>query len=175
MRRPFTPYRLCTVEHVFVVGLFLASTAAAQISPCDLNQDGQINVVDVQLATNMALGLIPCTATVYASGVCNLVVIQRITNAALGQTCVTGIPAGHSVALNWVASTSPNVKGYYVYRAGTSGGPYTKLATSLAASTSYTDTSVTAGVTYYYVATAVDSNNQESPYSAEAKAVVPSP
>ena len=123
----------------------------------------------------MALGLIPCTATVYAAGVCNSVMVDRVTNAALGQTCVTGIPSGHSVALNWTASISANVKGYYVYRAGTTGGPYTKLAVSLAAGTSYTDTTVAAGQTYFYVATAVDSNNQESPYSAEVNAVIPSP
>ena len=73
------------------------------------------------------------------------------------------------------ASTSANVKGYYVYRSNTSGGPYTKLATSLAAGTSYTDTAVQAGQTYYYIATAVDNNNQESAYSTEVKAVIPSP
>jgi hypothetical protein len=156
--------------------LFLASYAGAQsTNPCDLNLDGQVNIVDVQLATNMALGLIPCTATVYAPGTCNLIVVQRVTNAALGSSCVTGIPTGHSVALTWVASTSTNVKGYYVYRADTPGGPYTKLNTSLAAGTSYTDTTVQAGQTYYYVATALDGNNQESPYSTEVKATVPSP
>ena len=168
---------LVTFKHVFAAGLFLSySSARAQTySACDLNQDGQVNIVDVQLATNMVLGVIPCTATVEAPGVCDLVVVQRITNAALGQTCVTGLPAGHNVALNWVASTSANVKGYYVYRSSTSGGPYTKLATSLAAGNSYTDTTVTAGATYYYVATAVDSNNQESAYSTEVRAVIPSP
>jgi hypothetical protein len=177
MRPPTTLSRLSTLKNVFATGLFLfPSFAGAQsANPCDLNLDGQINVIDVQLATNMALGLSPCIATVVAPGVCDLTVVQRITNAALGQTCVTGLPSGHTVALNWTASTSTNVKGYYVYRAGTTGGPYTKLATSLAAGTSYTDTTVQAGQTYYYVATALDSNNQESPYSTEAKAVIPSP
>jgi hypothetical protein len=155
---------------------FFSSSAGAQTgNACDLNQDGQVNIVDVQLATNMALGLVPCTATVYAAGVCNLVVVQRVTNTALGAACVTGIPAGHSVSLNWVASTSANVKGYYIYRAATAGGPYTKLNVSLAAGTSYTDTTVQAGQTYYYVATAVDTNNQESAYSTEVPATIPTP
>jgi hypothetical protein len=168
---------LATLKHVFAAGCFLLyeSAGAQTTSPCDLNGDGQVNIVDVQLATNMALGLIPCTATVEAAGVCDLVVVQRVTNAALGQTCVTGLPAGHNVALTWTASTSANVKGYYVYRGSVSGGPYTKLATSLAAGTSYTDTTVAAGQTYYYVATSLDTNNQESAYSTEVKAVIPSP
>jgi hypothetical protein len=35
--------------------------------------------------------------------------------------------------------------------------------------------SVTSGQTYYYVATAVDSNNNESAYSSEAVVAVPTP
>jgi fibronectin type 3 domain-containing protein len=41
--------------------------------------------------------------------------------------------------------------------------------------TSYTDTAVQASQTYYYVTTAVDSNNNESIYSNEARATVPTP
>jgi hypothetical protein len=167
------------LKNMFAAALFFCSSSAGAPppppNPCDLNHDGQINILDVQLATNMALGLIPCTATVYAPGVCNLVVVQRVANAALGAPCVTGIPAGHSVSLTWVASTSADVKGYYVYRAATSGGPYTKLSVALAAGTSYTDTAVQAGQTYYYVSTAVDTSNLESAYSNEAKAVIPTP
>jgi hypothetical protein len=57
---------------------------------CDLNNDGTANVIDVQLAINMALGSSPCTASIAAAGVCNVVVVQRVVNAALGGTCVTG-------------------------------------------------------------------------------------
>jgi fibronectin type 3 domain-containing protein len=38
---------------------------------------------------------------------------------------------------------------------------------------SYTDSSVAAGQTYYYVATEVDSTGAESSYSAEVSAAVP--
>ena len=173
----YPPRTLVSILYsVFASSLLLfAPSARAQANTCDLNLDGLVNIVDVQLATNMALGTSPCTATVVAAGVCDFTVVQRVTNAALGQACVTGISSGHSVALSWTASTSANVKGYYVYRSNASGGPYTKLATSLAAATSYTDLTVQAGQTYYYVATAVDNNNQESAYSAEVKAVVPAP
>jgi fibronectin type 3 domain-containing protein len=67
------------------------------------------------------------------------------------------------------------VTGYNVYRASQSGGSYMKLTSFLVTGTSYTDVTVQAGQTYYYVTTAVDSGGNESAYSNEATAVVPSP
>lgn len=84
-------------------------------------------------------------------------------------------PVPHTVSLSWKASTSTNLKGYYVYRADVAGGTYAKLNGSLVSATSYTDSSVASGRTYYYVTTAVDTNNVESTYSNQATAVVPSP
>lgn len=80
----------------------------------------------------------------------------------------------HSVALSWDPSTS-SVVGYNIYRGTQSGGPYSKLNSSLLPGTSYSDASVQSGMTYYYVATAVDSNNQDSAYSNQATAVIPPP
>jgi Abnormal spindle-like microcephaly-assoc'd, ASPM-SPD-2-Hydin/HYDIN/CFA65/VesB-like, Ig-like domain len=85
-----------------------------------------------------------------------------------------GVAPQHSVSLSWAASTSL-VVGYNVYRGGTSGGPYTIINSALDSSTSYTDSSVQAGQTYYYVTTAVDSTGTESSYSNQAQAVIPSP
>jgi fibronectin type 3 domain-containing protein len=85
------------------------------------------------------------------------------------------VPASRSVGLSWTASTSMNVSGYNAYRGTQSGGPYTKLNSSLVTRTAYTDTTVQAGQTYFYVATAVDSNNNESAYSNQAQTSVPSP
>jgi hypothetical protein len=81
-------------------------------------------------------------------------------------------PQTHSVALTWTASTSSGVTGYNAYRSSTSGGPYSKINSALISGTSYTDSSVTAGQTYYYVATAV-ANGVESGYSSETSATVP--
>lgn len=83
------------------------------------------------------------------------------------------LPAKHTVTLSWTASTSSSIIGYKIYRATVSGGPYASLAS--VTGTSYVDSAVSAGGTYYYVTTAVDSSNAESGYSNEATAVVPTP
>jgi fibronectin type 3 domain-containing protein len=78
----------------------------------------------------------------------------------------------HSVALSWNPSTS-TVIGYNVYRGTRSGGPYSKLNSSLLSGNAYTDPNVQSGTTYYYVSTAVDSSNVESTYSNQATAAIP--
>ncbi len=140
---------------------------------CDLNNDGLVDNSDVLLAISMSLGLSPCTADILGPGVCNVIVVQRVINAATSGSCVTG--NAHTVSLTWVASTSLNVAGYTVYRGTTLGGPYTKLNSSLVVVANYIDSTVQAGQTYYYVVTASDTSNNESVYSNEAQAVVPSP
>ena len=80
----------------------------------------------------------------------------------------------HSVGLTWTASTS-SVAGYNVYRSTVSGGPYTKLNSSPVALTSYTDSTVQAGQTYYYTLTSVASGGAESADSTQVSATIPSP
>ena len=80
----------------------------------------------------------------------------------------------HTVGLGWTGSTS-TVSGYNVYRSSTSGGPYSRLNSSLLPGTTFIDNNVQAGQTYFYVTTAVNSNNVESAYSDQAQATVPSP
>jgi len=110
----------------------------------------------------------PVTGTVTGS-------VSLVSNATNSPTTETLSGTGtHVVDLSWQASTS-TVAGYNVYRGTVSGGPYTKVNSSLISGTAYMDTTVQAGQTYYYVATAVDSSNDESTYSTQATAVVPSP
>ncbi len=85
----------------------------------------------------------------------------------------TGIYS-HSVNLTWIASNSPGVLGYNVYRGTISGGPYVEITSSPVSGTSYTDSTVSAGGTYYYVAAAVTQSG-DSGYSDQATAQVPSP
>jgi hypothetical protein len=81
-------------------------------------------------------------------------------------------PVQHSTGLSWGASTSA-VAGYNVYRSTLSGSAYVKINSSLVGGVTYTDSSVSSGTTYYYVATSVDSTGTESVYSNEVSAVIP--
>jgi Abnormal spindle-like microcephaly-assoc'd, ASPM-SPD-2-Hydin len=80
----------------------------------------------------------------------------------------------HQVALSWSASTS-SVVGYNVYRGTVSAGPYTKINSAADAATTYTDTAISAGQTYYYLTTAINSAGEESTYSNEVGVTVPTP
>jgi hypothetical protein len=84
-------------------------------------------------------------------------------------------PPVHTVALSWTASTSSNVASYNIYRSTTSGGPYSEIDTVPESTTTFTDTAVTDGQTYYYVTTTVNADSQESSYSNQATAVIPPP
>src|SRR6266571_2625464 len=105
--------------------------------------------------------------------------ISFISNASNSPTVVSLTGSGalsplHSVDLSWSPSTSA-VVGYNIYRSGTSDGPYAKINSALNATAAYTDNTVQAGVTYYYVTTAVDASGVESVYSNQAQVVVPTP
>lgn len=115
--------------------------------------------------TPQGTGQVNATLT-FASNASNSPTVQSLSG--------NGTPAVHSVLLQWNASSSSDVVGYNVYRGTQSGGPYSQINSSLDSTTTYTDTNVTDGDTYYYVTTAVDSYNQESVYSNEAQAHIPS-
>ena len=80
-------------------------------------------------------------------------------------------PVSHYVSLSWAETSS--VIGYYVYRGTQATGPFSKLNSSPAPATVYTDSTVTSGHTYYYVTTAVDSSGFETFYSNVAQTTVP--
>jgi hypothetical protein len=105
----------------------------------------------------------PSTASVSVSG----------ANVSGVNFTATTAPVSHRVTLTWTASTSAGVVGYNVYRSTVSGGPYTRVTGSLVTGTSWVDTSVVAGATYYYVTTAVNGSDMESAYSTSASARIP--
>jgi fibronectin type 3 domain-containing protein len=109
----------------------------------------------------------PPTASVTING-------QSVTGLTFIGTAVAN-PVPHTVSLSWKASTSSGIRGYNVYRADVAGGTYAKLSSSPLSATTYVDSTVDSGRVYYYVTTAVDTNNVESGYSNQATAAVPSP
>ena len=72
------------------------------------------------------------------------------------------------VVLAWTGVSTAS--SYNIYRSATSGSGYSKIASGVG-NTTYNDSTVTAGVAYYYVVTAVNISG-ESPFSNEA-AVTP--
>lgn len=83
----------------------------------------------------------------------------------------TGTGTMPYVSLSWSPSTS-GVAGYNIYR-GTAPGSYSKVNTSLNSTTAFTDSKVAPGTTYYYAATAVGSNGQESAPSTPIQVSIP--
>jgi centrosomal CEP192-like protein/immunoglobulin I-set domain protein len=83
--------------------------------------------------------------------------------------------ASYSVVLTWSPSTSSSVAGYNVYRGTSPGGELltSPINTSLVDAEGFTDTNVSNGTTYYYVVTAVGSDDVQSADSEEASAVIP--
>ncbi len=71
----------------------------------------------------------------------------------------------NSVYLSWNANKEPDIAGYNIYKSDMSGGPYTKINSTLIADTSYTDTS---GITNsFYCVSAVIKACTESRLSNE--------
>lgn len=103
----------------------------------------------------------------------SLVVSSNARNSmlqiSLAGTGMTG--TAHSVVISWNPSTS-DVIGYFVYRSSVSGGPYTKLSSSVDPVPTFMDTNLTSG-SYFYVVTSVSANNAESGFSNEVEVVVP--
>jgi fibronectin type 3 domain-containing protein len=100
-------------------------------------------------------------------------------NSASASTATPPLPAAPAgvgaaavnstrVSVSWGAVTGAT--SYEVWRSTVSGGPYAKKAT--VAGTSYTDTTVSAATTYYYVVRTVDANGT-SPNSGEATVTTP--
>ncbi|MBW5449426.1 cellulose 1,4-beta-cellobiosidase [Cohnella sp. CFH 77786] len=79
---------------------------------------------------------------------------------------LTATAGNAQASLSWTATSGAT--SYNVKRATTSGGPYTTIATGVTA-TSYTNTGLTNGTTYYYVVSAVNSVG-ESANSAQVSA-----
>ena len=100
-------------------------------------------------------------------------VTSQADNTKSASATINIVPP-HSVSLTWMPSSSSGISCYNVYRGTTTGGPYSLLKNGVS-STSYTDSNVQSGSTYYYVTTALNTSGMESAYSGEASAVIPMP
>lgn len=109
---------------------------------------------------------------------------NRIISSVFAFVCLISVLANaahaqHSVSLRWTAAAANTndpfaYSSYDTYRSTVSGGPYTSIGSVPISQTAFADTTVAAGLTYFYVIRTVDSSNALSINSAEVFATVPS-
>jgi GH35 family endo-1,4-beta-xylanase len=121
-----------------------------------------------------ATGVSETPSADYSSTVGRQVIIGFVVQSGgapdLAPKAPTGLVAtagNQTISLDWNDNTESDLAGYNVYRSTTSGGGYGKLNVALVSASDYVDNTVTNGIPYYYVVTAVDSNDHESGYSSE--------
>jgi hypothetical protein len=149
-----------TVSNVSISGAgFTASGVPAGLI-LSAGQSATLTVTFAPAGTGSVTGSVTVTSNATNSP-------AKVTLSGTGVTAVV-----HSASLSWIASAS-TVIGYNCYSSAVSGGPYVKLNSTLITATTYKDSTVQSGKTYYYVVTSVDSNNVESAYSSQAPATIP--
>ena len=160
-------------------GVLSASGTSVSVSSASLS-GAEFSLSGISLPVTIPAGQsVPFTLTfapqATGSATAVLSISSNASNSPTGNLSGVGTsPPQHSVSLSWADSGS-GIMGYNVYRGSTTGGPYVGINPGLDPTTTYTDNSVSAGQTYYYVATSVDGNGHESPFSNETQAVVPTP
>jgi hypothetical protein len=156
------------------VALSITGLAMTGTNPGDF---GQLTTCSATLAANTS-----CTIAVIFTPVASgsrsgtLVFTDNNNNVANSTQTTTLTGTGlHDVVLTWTASSTSGILGYDIYRGTSSGGESTApLNSSPVSATTYVDTNVTPGTTYYYVVTAVAANGTtQSSASTEASATVP--
>jgi hypothetical protein len=161
-------------------GSLSASGASVTVNSANLIGSTEFSLTGISPGMTIAAGQkVPFTVTFApqtSGGASANLSFSNASNSPVVETLSgTGVAAPqHSVSLSWT-DPGTGIVGYYVYRGGVSGGPYAKITSSLDTPAAYTDNSVTAGQTYYYVTTAVDGTGSESAYSNQAQAVIPTP
>jgi hypothetical protein len=160
-------------------GSLTAGSSSITVSSASWNGAG-FSLSGVTFPVTVAAGnSIPFTVTfapqTAGSSTGNISFVSNASNSPGTETLSgSGLQPAHSVALAWNASPS-TVVGYNIYRGGQTGGPYTRLNSSVQPGLTYSDNGVQAGLTYFYVVTAVDGNSVESTFSNETTAVIPTP
>jgi hypothetical protein len=154
------------------VGIGFSYQITATNSPTSYSATG----LPAGLSINAATGLISGTPSAAGTSTVTLGATNAGGTGHATMTLTVSAAVSHSVTLSWVASTSPNIAGYNVYRGTVSlSGPFgpTPVNSGLITSLNYVDGSVVGGTTYYYVATAVNTSGVQSGDSTPVAAIIP--
>ena len=170
------PVGSSSTQTVILTNLGNSSVTLSQVNVSGVSFSASGITTPLTLSAGQSTALTIVLAPVSAGSVTgSITVVSDAMNSpatiALSGTSLQS--ASHPVALIWNPSSSV-VVGYNVYRSTYSGGPYTELNSSPVLVDTYTDNTVPAGQTYFYVVTAVDASGAESGFSNEAQATVPS-
>ena len=150
-----------TISQINVAGSGFSVTSGITGTTISAGQTANLNVVFAPKVTGGVSGTVT--------------LISNATNSP-NSVAVSGTGVSsttHSVSLNWAESTSSGLVGYYVYRSSVSGSSYTRITSGALSALKYADGTVSAGKTYYYVVTAVNSSGEESAHSGQVTAVIP--
>ena len=158
------------------------SAASAPVTVSSLAVSGsQFSVSGISLPVTIAAGSsvsfqVTFTPQVSGASSANATFTSNASNSPTVESLTgSGTAPQYSVSLGWNTSTSSDVAGYNIYRATVSTGPFTRLNSSLDATPYDTDSTVTAGLTYYYTVTAVSTSGSESAYSNQVQVTIPTP
>jgi hypothetical protein len=121
---------------------------------------------DTAVSSDITYSYVVSAANTYGQSGLSYPVTVITPPAAPTNLTATAAKGKRRVELKWKQSTTPGVTQNRIYRSTISGG-YALRAT-VSATTSYVDTSVNSGVTYYYAVTAVTSTGRSSAYSNQA-------
>ena len=173
-----SPITLATKSFAFSTGTYYTLRIDAQGSSLSAYVNGtlQLTASDSEFPSGIIGG-----ATFFSSASFDDFLVTTIGGGGTPPPAPTGLTAsaGNAQAtLNWSASSGAT--SYNVKRSTTSGGPYTTVATGIT-TTSFTNTGLTNGTTYFYVVSAVNSfgesgnSNQASatPQAAQTPPPVP--
>jgi hypothetical protein len=103
-------------------------------------------------------------------------VVRALSFSAVLLCPAPAFAQSHSATLSWTPATQPNgitIASWNVLRETAGTGPYTTIANIPVGTTTYTDSSVSDGVTYYYVVQAVDTAGVVSLDSTQIEAAIP--
>jgi squalene-hopene/tetraprenyl-beta-curcumene cyclase len=131
---------------------------------------GERTVSSEQLTGTISTGQVKAATATLTSMVGPLTVyIGDLRNVPHG---LVAVPGKGVVDLSWGSYREDgfDLTGYAVYRSTTSRVGYARISVVPGTQTTYRDTNVVAGTTYYYVITAIGSDDEETPFSREASA-----
>ncbi len=120
------------------------------------------------------IGTTPTTTTGSSNVAQGSVPSSNISSAIAKPTGLTAVYSADAkaVVLLWKASTTSTIGGYNIYRSAVSGKDYKKIADTGKTTVTYSNTTIVAGTTYFYMIRAYK-DTAESANSDEASAIVP--